>query len=343
MPEDVQPAASGGARKDSGPRARTKNVRRVARVRSVPLHALEGFYWTGLLGGYTRAAEAMPYPITEPAVYQQVRKLERVVGRPLVAQAPPRRTVLTPEGRALHDFIAPFFRGLPDAVARARRGEGARVVVATDGAFALEVVAPAVAALLRKHPGLEVQVAEREAREVARLVATGEADLGLAILEPGGPALLAEPLLDVRIALAVPDGHALAERKRSPSPADLDGLPLCVYEKHDPGRVLVERAFRAAGIRLAVACEASTAQALRALVAAGVAPGFLPVPGKPGTSPPRPRRSRGVVFFDVTDLVPGDRVSYGLLSRPKAPRHSVVAELRALVLAASKERARSDP
>ena len=57
----------------------------------IRLHQLEGFYYTGLTGGYARAAAAMPYPITEPAVYQQVRKLERSLGKPLVAQEPPPR------------------------------------------------------------------------------------------------------------------------------------------------------------------------------------------------------------------------------------------------------------
>src|SRR5438067_513743 len=87
----------------------------------VRLHQLEGFFYTGLTGGYTRAAEAMPYAITEPAVYQQVRKLERAVGVPLVETVKGRKIALTPEGRALHEFVAPFFHGLPAALERARR------------------------------------------------------------------------------------------------------------------------------------------------------------------------------------------------------------------------------
>jgi len=37
---------------------------------------LEGFYWVARTGGYAAAARAFPYPLSQPAVFQQVRKLE---------------------------------------------------------------------------------------------------------------------------------------------------------------------------------------------------------------------------------------------------------------------------
>ena len=42
----------------------------------IQLHRLEGFFWVAKTGGYARAARAFPYPITQPAVHQQVKKLE---------------------------------------------------------------------------------------------------------------------------------------------------------------------------------------------------------------------------------------------------------------------------
>ena len=46
----------------------------------IQLHRLEGFYWVARTGGYARAARAFPYPLTQPAVHQQVRKLEEDLG-----------------------------------------------------------------------------------------------------------------------------------------------------------------------------------------------------------------------------------------------------------------------
>ena len=84
-----------------------------SRVRGVRLHQLEGFFHVALQGGFARAAAAMPYPITEPALHQQVRKLERALGTSLLVRGPARRMVTTAEGRALLEFITPYFERLP--------------------------------------------------------------------------------------------------------------------------------------------------------------------------------------------------------------------------------------
>jgi DNA-binding transcriptional LysR family regulator len=292
----------------------------------IRLHQLEGFYYAGKAGGYARAAEAMPFPITAPAVYQQIRKLERALGKSLVTQASRRLMVLTPEGRLLHRFIAPFFTGLPAVVQSVREGEAARLVIAAHGALARDVLAPALAALAARRPALEVRVSEGDERHVAAMLRSGEADVGLGILQET-EGLDQTFLFSVRIALLVPGGHALGRRRRPPSPADLDGLPLCVYEKGKAGRALLEDAFAKAGIRLRIAAEASTVETLRALVAAGVAPAFVPVVGS--------RRARleasGMKTLDVTSLVPGPPVRYGLLTRRDAPTHPAVAALRGLL------------
>ncbi|MDX2010730.1 MAG: LysR family transcriptional regulator, partial [Myxococcaceae bacterium] len=47
---------------------------------SMNLQRLEGFYWVARQQGYARAARAFPYPITQPGVHQQVRRLEDELG-----------------------------------------------------------------------------------------------------------------------------------------------------------------------------------------------------------------------------------------------------------------------
>lgn len=297
-------------------------------MESVRLHQLEGFYYTGLTGGYARAAAAMPYPITEPAIHQQVRKLERALGTALAVQAAPRRTALTPEGRLLFDFVAPFFRELPAVLRSVAGGAAGKLVVAAEGAVARELLASAVARLRERRPAIRVHVADREGAEVARMVRQGEADAGIAVLGLPGGGLRETPLVQVRVALCVPAAHPLARRRRPPAPGDLDGLPLCVYEPGQPGRRLVEAAFRAAGIALRVAAEATSVETLRALVRSGVAPAFVPVVERAGR---RARRDGEVVAFDVTGLVPGERVAYGLVTAPDRPPHPALAELGALL------------
>ena len=46
----------------------------------INLQRIEGFYWVAKTEGYARAARAFPYPITQPGVHQQVRRLEEELG-----------------------------------------------------------------------------------------------------------------------------------------------------------------------------------------------------------------------------------------------------------------------
>ncbi len=296
---------------------------------TVRIHQLEGFYWTGLEGGYTRAAEAMPYPITEPAIYQQVRKLERELGLSLVRQEKPRRTVLTPEGRALHEFIAPFFQRLPEVVENLKRRETARLALAVDGGIGFALLGPALAALRAKRPNVEVRIADLDSNAVFQAVARGEADLGLGVLVGAPHGIKTEPLLAIRVALCVPEGHRLASR-RSIERTDMDDVPICVYGRDHPGRTIVERAYQEAGIRLRVAAEATSVETLRLLVAAGVAPAFVPVADPLRKGKLRARRGRFVVH-DVTGLVPGEPVRFGLVQRTGVTRHPALVELEQLL------------
>ena len=46
----------------------------------IDLHRLAGFHLVATSGGYAKAARAADYPITQPALHQQVKKLEAEVG-----------------------------------------------------------------------------------------------------------------------------------------------------------------------------------------------------------------------------------------------------------------------
>jgi DNA-binding transcriptional LysR family regulator len=67
----------------------------------IQLHRLEGFYRVALHNGYAAAARGFPYPITQPAVYQQVRKLEEELGTRLFERAGRDRVEPTAAGRRL--------------------------------------------------------------------------------------------------------------------------------------------------------------------------------------------------------------------------------------------------
>jgi DNA-binding transcriptional LysR family regulator len=137
----------------------------------IQLHRLEGFYRVALHNGYAAAARGFPYPITQPAVYQQVRKLEEELGTRLFERAGRDRVEPTAAGRRLLAFCAPFFEQLP-AVARAVASHAPGGVLRVEAA-ALEIrhVLPRWIQRLRAaHPDIEVQLCEVPAAEPARLL-----------------------------------------------------------------------------------------------------------------------------------------------------------------------------
>jgi DNA-binding transcriptional LysR family regulator len=72
------------------------------------VHHLELFYYVARCEGIVAACRQIPYGIQQPAVSAQVARLEEDLGARLFERRPFR---LTPAGKALYDFIAPFFGG----------------------------------------------------------------------------------------------------------------------------------------------------------------------------------------------------------------------------------------
>lgn len=282
------------------------------------LHQLEGFFFVARMGSYTKAAQAFPYPIGQPAVYQQVKGLQEDLGVTLVQQAGPRRTVLTPEGRALFEFLAPFFDGLPKLAERIRQAEFAPLVMGADQLLAMEALPPALLKARTERPDFRVRVEELPTGEIVERIAAGAVDAGLVHL-PGVPrGLRWEALGRIGIALLIPNGHPLAKLDHAPAPEEVARHPLILYEPNAPGRMLAERLFRAFGVNLKVAAEVTFAQTMRSLVRAGLAPAFVPylLTGKRGLPEPEdlPRIPQTVVY-EMTAKLRAGPLPFGLLYR----------------------------
>lgn len=279
------------------------------------LHQLEGFFYVARHGGYTKAAQAFPYPLGQPAIYQQVKNLQENLGVALVRQAGPRKTELTPEGRRLFEFLAPFFDGLEPLVEDMRGAVASSLTLAADQFLAMEALPPALLRLREQRPGFALRVEELAVTEIVARVQQGGADAGLSHLlrEPSG--LSWKPLGRIGVALLVPARHPLAQLGRAPTPAEVVRHPIIVYEPNSPGRVLTERLFREAGSRLNVAAEVSFSQTMRGLVRAGIAPAFVPFLRR-GSAEELPREPR-CVAFDVSSRLHSGALPFGLLYRPE--------------------------
>jgi len=143
----------------------------------IQMHRLEGFYWVAKTGGYARAARAFPYPITQPAVHQQVKKLEAELGVELLERTGKSRFRLTSPGQALYEFAAPFFEQLPALLRAVRAGSAGGTLSIRAEPILLRYLLPAwVRRLQKKQPQIHVDLRELEA-PATKALDEGEADL----------------------------------------------------------------------------------------------------------------------------------------------------------------------
>ncbi|MGW4506782.1 LysR substrate-binding domain-containing protein [Streptomyces sp. NPDC004436] len=170
-------------------------------------------------GSVSGAADGLH--VTTSAVSQQMAKLEREVGQPLLARNG-RGVRLTDAGRLLADHAARIISQVEQAQADVEAQRGRAVGELRVGAFptAMRGLLPGTLSALRTcHPDLRVRVREQEPEESMAAVVRGDLDMALAIdwhnkRMPVPAELTRTHLLDDSVDIAVPADHRLAGRER---------------------------------------------------------------------------------------------------------------------------------
>ncbi len=276
-------------------------------------------------GGFTRAAAAIP--ISQPALSQGIRSLEDELGVELFARIG-RSVRLTTAGSA---FLEPARQLLRDtrsareAVAAVAGIRAGRLEIVCPPTLAVEPTVDLVGRFRREHPGVTVRIREPEDRSaLAELVASGEAELGVAELPVGGRGLVADPLLDQEILVVCPPELPLPGGGRRRVGLDLVGsLPLVATPPATSTRELVERALAEAGIVPTIAVETEHREAIVPLVLAGAGISLLPEPMA------RRAAEQGAI---VARLQPALHRRVGLVRRDVAALSPAAAAFRQLAL-----------
>jgi LysR family hydrogen peroxide-inducible transcriptional activator len=160
-------------------------------------------------GSFSRAAEEIG--VSQPALSQQVARLEAELGRPVFDRSG-RSVRLTEAGRLLRRRAEQLL-ALADDTRRelVDDGRAGRVVVAAIPTIAPFLLPPVLRSYRRDHPGATVQVDEEVTEALLRRCQRGELDVGvLALPADAPPGLAVEPLFEEELVLALPAGHPLA-------------------------------------------------------------------------------------------------------------------------------------
>ena len=191
----------------------------------IDLAALTSLRAVDAHGSVVAAADALGF--TPSAVSQQVKRLERQTGVPLLERVG-RGVILTDHGRHLVDAGGRLLADLEEVEAtlhqRADAVSGHLRLTAFSTAMR-GLVAPVVRDLRAAHAGLAVSLTEREPWDTVDLVASGQSDLGVVHRWGDVPITIPDHLAATVVARDVADvvvhrDHPLASRSRV-APRDL--------------------------------------------------------------------------------------------------------------------------
>jgi LysR family cys regulon transcriptional activator len=245
---------------------------------------------------YSRAAKALN--ATQPALTRQIQLLEHELGFPVFERRKNRPFKLTAAGHAVLERAQKILgetrelRHLKEDL----REETGTLVIATTDFNARYLLLPAIKAFRAEHPRVALSIASVDPKIAAQMVKTGNADLGLcsASLETTNE-LTAYKCFEVERAVIVPRGHPLARVKRL-TLAQIAAHPLIVYDTRLSGGRRVLDVFEERGIKVQIALSATTPDAMKAYVAAGVGVGIIQARAFDKT------KDRGIVALNAARL-----------------------------------------
>lgn len=226
---------------------------------------------------FTRAAGREH--IAQPALSQQVRRLENELGLPLVERTT-RNVSMTDAGSLLVGRARRILAEVEAAEAEMQRLTGVHTGHVTVGAIhtmgPVDLSLP-LATFHQRHPGVELTVREHSSEELAEMLRVDELDLAfLSVterIESHGLGL--HQLVSEELAVIVPPAHPLAARRRIRM-AELVGEQFISYREGARLRELLMAAGDHAGFRPEIKLESNESQRIRRLVARGLGVAILP-------------------------------------------------------------------
>jgi DNA-binding transcriptional LysR family regulator len=266
------------------------------------------------------SAAARALSMSQPAIWQQVRALERDFGVGLLRRRG-RHWEPSEDGLVLLELAASIVGSvdsLKDAFEQRRRDVPRSLVVLGSPGVLTEELARPVVDFCRQYPQVRTTVLSFPGLRTLDALVTGEADLAVLpqASEVGGQRqlLMSEPLCERAWVLAAPNGHPLACRRRL-GLGDIARYPLILPEEASNWRKRVDELCRAAGLPLQVLVEVSMTLAARRYVSLGLGCALLPEP-RDGLTFPR------VVLRCLDDLLPPEPIVIlwrrGTTPRPQA-------------------------
>ena len=241
------------------------------------LRQLESFLAVADELHFGRAAQRVH--LSQPALSQQIKRLERELGVELFARTQ-RSVAVTAAGAALIepatriladvDGLGPIARGIAD-------GLTGTLGLGYVGSALFSVVPPLMQALREQAPGIAVSMTERKTEEQVVAMRAGDLDVGV-IKQPQRPidGLEVVPVFTETIGLALPDDHRFADAAEVDLGAFSDDPFVIFPRKAEPDTFdTLMAACTDAGFSARIAQTGTSLQTVLGLVASGIGCAFV--------------------------------------------------------------------
>lgn len=284
------------------------------------IRQLRYFVGVATAGSLTQAAERLH--VAQPALSQQILRLERELGEPLLLRHS-RGISLTEAGsrllahaRFILEQVEQAQLDVADAGGRPRGTVRVGMPRSASDLFGIELLARARHA----YPELRIAVVDRLSEELNELLASNQLDLCLTFRRPEQGWIESEPIYTESLCLAVPPrlrGHKL--RGRTVRFVDLLRYPLALPTPRHGLRSVVDRVAAEKGVALDVRFELDSVQLLCDAVARNLACTILPFSSLVGQT-----RGAGVRVYIIAEP-PIPRVLHLVRSRRRPASRAVLA------------------
>jgi LysR family cys regulon transcriptional activator len=232
--------------------------------------------------GYNLTEVAEALHTSQPGVSRQIRELEEELGIEIFVRAGKRLTGLTPPGEVVLPIVE---RLLVEADNLRRAGadfaaqDRGTLTIAATHSQARYALPPAVRDFCAAHPEVVLHMHQGSPQQVAELLLSGEADIGVATEALAGyEGLLALPCYSWTPSVVVPRGHVLAEEADQGISLTLPRLadfPLITYETGYTGRSHIDDAFARHEVKPNVVLAAMDADVIKTYVELGMGVGLV--------------------------------------------------------------------
>lgn len=216
--------------------------------------------------------------VTQSAISQQIRSLERRYDRKLLDRAP-RAIQPTPAGERFYEAAREVLARFEELEATMRdhseEAEGP-VTLATIPSVGLHEIQQHLKELMRRYPRVNVRVDYRRSDQVYDEVASGEADLGLVAYPRERRELDTIPFIEDRLVVVVPPDHLFARRSEI-SLTRLDGINFVAFERDLPTRRSIDKLLRDHGVSVEVRMELDNIETVKRAVEIGMGVSILPL------------------------------------------------------------------